>query len=190
MSTTAHRLRPWTEVVRPHDDIVEGRLEMSTYAADLGAVDRVDPNTPRVYRDAREFFRTTYPTKNLQRLLADVMDVLGGGAGDRVIQLRTPFGGGKTHSLLALFHLMRSRKEIDSADIKDVPDPENFGVVVYGEDGSLPRIYANVSNTPGRPDVAVLTPEEAGWDGTVVPAPGDKVAKGEVPAWRTRVQPR
>ncbi|HEY5833045.1 class I SAM-dependent RNA methyltransferase [Streptomyces sp.] len=36
--------------------------------------------------------------------------------------------------------------------------------------------------------LAGLTPEEAGWDGTVAPAPGDKVAKGEVPAWRTRVQ--
>ncbi|MFE0626405.1 class I SAM-dependent RNA methyltransferase [Streptomyces sp. NPDC058864] len=36
--------------------------------------------------------------------------------------------------------------------------------------------------------LAHLTPEEAGWDGTVEPAPGDKVAKGEVPAWRTRVQ--
>jgi tRNA/tmRNA/rRNA uracil-C5-methylase (TrmA/RlmC/RlmD family) len=36
--------------------------------------------------------------------------------------------------------------------------------------------------------LAGLTPEEAGWDGTVEPVPGDKVAKGEVPAWRTRVQ--
>ncbi|MFC6067262.1 class I SAM-dependent RNA methyltransferase [Streptomyces ochraceiscleroticus] len=36
--------------------------------------------------------------------------------------------------------------------------------------------------------LAGLTPEEAGWDGTVVPAPGDKVPAGEVPAWRTRVQ--
>ncbi|MBH5337420.1 class I SAM-dependent RNA methyltransferase [Streptomyces pactum] len=36
--------------------------------------------------------------------------------------------------------------------------------------------------------LAGLTPEDVGWDGTVEPAPGDKVAKGEVPAWRTRVQ--
>jgi tRNA/tmRNA/rRNA uracil-C5-methylase (TrmA/RlmC/RlmD family) len=36
--------------------------------------------------------------------------------------------------------------------------------------------------------LAGLDPEQAGWDGTVEPAPGDKVAKGEVPAWRTRVQ--
>ncbi|QXE34230.1 class I SAM-dependent RNA methyltransferase [Streptomyces sp. GMY02] len=36
--------------------------------------------------------------------------------------------------------------------------------------------------------IAGLTPEEAGWDGTVVPAPGDKLPTGEVPAWRSRVQ--
>nr|WSW66299.1 TRAM domain-containing protein [Streptomyces sp. NBC_00995] len=36
--------------------------------------------------------------------------------------------------------------------------------------------------------LAGLTPEEAGWDGTVMPAEGDKLPPGEVPAWRTRVQ--
>lgn len=36
--------------------------------------------------------------------------------------------------------------------------------------------------------LAGLTPEEAGWDGTVMPAPGDKLPAGEVPQWRTRVQ--
>src|SRR5207253_580749 len=99
MSQGAYRLKPWTEVVRPHEDILSGRLEMSTYAADLGAVDRDDPNTPRVYRDAREFFRTTYMTRNLKALLRDILSAISGGGGDRIIQLRTPFGGGKTHSL-------------------------------------------------------------------------------------------
>ncbi|GAA3925130.1 class I SAM-dependent RNA methyltransferase [Streptomyces gulbargensis] len=36
--------------------------------------------------------------------------------------------------------------------------------------------------------LAGLTPEEAGWDGTVMPAEGDKLPPGEVPQWRTRVQ--
>ncbi|PSJ29663.1 RNA methyltransferase [Streptosporangium nondiastaticum] len=36
--------------------------------------------------------------------------------------------------------------------------------------------------------LAGLTPEEAGWDGTVMPAEGDKLPAGQVPAWRTRVQ--
>ncbi|MDQ6615687.1 MAG: DUF499 domain-containing protein [Actinomycetota bacterium] len=121
--TPAYRLKPWNEVLRPHDDIMDGKLEMSTYAADLGAVDRGDLNTPRIYRDAREFFRTTYPTRNLRRLLADVLGAIAGGAGDRVVQLRTPFGGGKTHALLALYHLMRSRADIDSSGLEGLPDP-------------------------------------------------------------------
>jgi Protein of unknown function (DUF499) len=129
MSVQAYRLRPWNEVVRPHADILEGSLEMSTYAADLGAVDRGDENTPRVYRDAREFFRTTYMTENLRRLLADVLGAVAGGQGDRVLQLRTPFGGGKTHALLALYHLIRARKEID-ADLDGIPDPGPGRVVV------------------------------------------------------------
>lgn len=121
--TPAYRLKPWTEVIRPHADILSGQLEMSTYAADLGAVDRADPHAPRVYRDAREFFRTTYMTQNLRGLLADVLGVVAGGPGDRVLQLRTPFGGGKTHALLALYHLMRSRDQIDAADLEGLPDP-------------------------------------------------------------------
>jgi predicted AAA+ superfamily ATPase len=123
MSAKAYRLKPWTEVVRPHEDILEGRLEMSTYAADLGAVDRDDPNTPRVYRDAGEFFRTTYFTRNLRQLLGDILRVLAGGPGDRVIQLRTPFGGGKTHALLALYHLLKSRNKIDASTLSGLPDP-------------------------------------------------------------------
>jgi len=129
MSAKAYRLRPWNEVVRPHADILAGDLEMATYAADLGAVDRGDQNTPRVYLDAREFFRTTYMTENLRRLLADVLGVVGGGQGDRVLQLRTPFGGGKTHALLALYHLMRSRSSID-VDLGGMPDPGPGRVVV------------------------------------------------------------
>jgi len=128
--TTAYRLTPWTDVVRPHPDIERGELDMSAYAADLGGVDADDPNVPRVYRDAGEFFRTTYMTRNLKRLLTDVLTVIGGGKGDRVIQLRTPFGGGKTHSLVALYHLMKHRKDIDPQLLEDMPDPGAGKVVV------------------------------------------------------------
>lgn len=123
MTPDAYGLKPWTQVVRPHGDILAGNLEMSTYAADLGAVDRDDQNVPRVYRDAGEFFRTTYMTRNLRSLLADVMSVIDGGSGDRVIQLRTPFGGGKTHALLGLYHLIKARDAINPRDIESVPDP-------------------------------------------------------------------
>lgn len=129
MASGAYRLKSWTDVVKPHDDIVGGRLEMSTYAADIGAVDRLDPHVPKVYQDAREFYRTTYMTRNLKALLTDVVDVVNGGAGDRVIQLRTPFGGGKTHALLALFHLIKNREAIDPRTLGGIPSPGRGGRV-------------------------------------------------------------
>lgn len=143
MSPQAYRLKPWTEVVRPHDDIVAGNLEMSTYAADLGAVDRQDPNTPRVYRDPGEFFRTTYPTRNLRELFRDVLGVLSGRSGDRVIQLRTPFGGGKTHALLGLYHLVALRDAISPRDLDGIPDPGPGRVAVLSGldlDPRTPRV--------------------------------------------------
>jgi uncharacterized protein DUF499 len=113
---TSRQLRPWTEVIRPHEDIIGGQLEMSTYAADIGAVDRGDARAPKVYTDAREFFLTTYPSRSLRALVEDVLRVLSGGPGDRVLQLRTPFGGGKTHALLALYHLVRSPDAVPPGD--------------------------------------------------------------------------
>lgn len=143
MNAKAFRPSPWTEVIRPHEDILTGRLEMSTYAADLGAVDRDDPNTPRVYRDPREFFRTTFMTRNLRGLLQDVLGAISDKGGDRIIQLRTPFGGGKTHSLLALYHLLHSRADIDPRDVDGLPDPGPGRVAVLSGidlDPSTPRI--------------------------------------------------
>jgi hypothetical protein len=125
--------------VQPHDDIREGRLEMGTYAADLGRVAAGDPNLPVTYRDPAEFFRTTYLTRNLRQLLVDVLSVLDGGARDRVIQLRTPFGGGKTHSLLALYHLVKHRPSIDADITRDLPDPGAGTVVVLSGLGLDPR---------------------------------------------------
>jgi len=69
---SAYQLKPWT-VVTPHLDILEGRLDSSTYAASLSAVVRQDSTCPKVYRDAREFFAATYLTKNCERLLEDVL---------------------------------------------------------------------------------------------------------------------
>jgi hypothetical protein len=101
----AATLKPWTDVVTPHPDIRAGRLEISTYAADLWAVAFGGERCPEVYSSAGAFFDATYMTSNLAGLLADVVRVLAGGSGDRVLQLRTPFGGGKTHALIALYHL-------------------------------------------------------------------------------------
>jgi len=128
---TAMMLKPWPQVATPHEDILRGELEMSTYAADLWAVARQDPVCPRVYRGPRAFFQATYLTSNLRSLLKDALGVLTGGRGDRVLQLRTPFGGGKTHSLIALYHLAHSRQALaDFEDLADLPDPGPIRVAV------------------------------------------------------------
>lgn len=116
-------LRSWKDAEAiPHQDILDGNLQMDTYAADIWGVARNDPNTPAVYRDPARFFEQTYLTSSLKALLIDVLKALGGGAGDRVLQLRTPFGGGKTHTLIALYHVARNRAKISGLP-PEMPDP-------------------------------------------------------------------
>ncbi len=107
--SSAYQIKPWTQVVTPHADILSGNLDNATYAASLGAVIRQDSQCPVVYRNAPDFFAATYLTTGLRKLLEDVLKGLRGDAGDRVLQLRTPFGGGKTHSLISLYHITKNR---------------------------------------------------------------------------------
>jgi predicted AAA+ superfamily ATPase len=123
-TTDAYRLRPWTDVVVPHADVASGDLAMGTYAANLAAVAYRTRTSPHVYDDPAAFYRSTYLTPAMTRLLADVFGVLDGRPGDRALQLRTPFGGGKTHTLLALYHLATARDEVAAAiDRGSIPDP-------------------------------------------------------------------
>lgn len=89
----------------PHDDILAGRLTMEVFAADLWEVFK--GRAPEEYRDARLFFQKTYQTEGLTTLLDVIHDRLQGGGGDPVIQIQTPFGGGKTHALIAMYHMAR-----------------------------------------------------------------------------------
>ncbi|RJQ08781.1 MAG: ATP-binding protein [Bacillota bacterium] len=98
-------LKPWYAVATPHEDIREGRLAEAVFAANLWAV--VQGTAPEVYLDPEEFFRKTYLTTGLSTVLNRVAGALRGGGetGDRIISLQTAFGGGKTHTLVALWHL-------------------------------------------------------------------------------------
>src|SRR5258708_10105295 len=117
-------LPAWNRVVTPHSDIVQGQLSMDTYAVNLSKVVQGDQSVRSVYRDPHAFYEATYLTAELRRILAEVLGVLAGKSGDRVLQLRTPFGGGKTHTLLALYHLARSRPLLsDMPDLSGLPDP-------------------------------------------------------------------
>lgn len=129
----AYQLRPWTDVVAPHPDVESGKFEMGTFAANLAAVAYRTDETASVYADAAEFFAATYLTPSMHSLLGDVFGALAGGRGDRVVQLRTPFGGGKTHTLLALLHLARARdRAVAAAEgaLDDLPDPGTVRIAV------------------------------------------------------------
>ncbi|CCW13718.1 Swt1 family HEPN domain-containing protein [Rhodococcus aetherivorans] len=98
-------LRPWREVLRPHDDVATGNFHASEFAADLYKVatgGEVDAD----YADPVEFFRRTYLTEGLRDLIGRAVRRLAGDDNaSPVINLQTNFGGGKTHSMLSLWHV-------------------------------------------------------------------------------------
>ena len=96
-------LKPWREVVTPHPDVASGRYQQAEFAADLHQVWRDEAEDE--YGKPEEFFRRTFLTEGLRDLLLNATRRLRGEGGDPVVQLQTNFGGGKTHSLIALLHL-------------------------------------------------------------------------------------
>jgi len=126
------QLRPWSQVVHLHSDVEAGDTAVATYAIDLGALVAGDRNVPRVYRRSGDFFAATHLTSGLRRLLADVLDGLVGGKGDRVLQLRSPFGGGKSHTLAALYHAGQDRSTVDALpEGPGLPNPGPVRVAVF-----------------------------------------------------------
>lgn len=123
-------LKPWREVAVPHDDVLKGTFTDAEFAADISRVN--EGKASPEYQDARRFFARTYVTEGMGLLLDSVLRRLGGQGGDPVIQLQTAFGGGKTHTLLAVMHLVRfpgSAGELeniapllDKAGMTDVPE--------------------------------------------------------------------
>ncbi|HOE32918.1 MAG TPA: Swt1 family HEPN domain-containing protein [Smithella sp.] len=117
-SAVSTSLKPWREVVTPHKDVASGRYSQAEFAADLWQV-HMNEGTDE-YRDPSEFFRRTYLTESLKAMLVNSVRRLSGKGGDPVIQLQTNFGGGKTHSMMALYHLFSGIAPTDLAGIDAV----------------------------------------------------------------------
>ena len=100
-------LIPWRDVIRPNNDVALGTFQEAEFMADLQQVHdgRADATG---YGNPVNFFNQTYITPGLRALLTNTLKRLGGKGGDPVIQTQTGFGGGKTHSLIALYHLVKS----------------------------------------------------------------------------------
>jgi hypothetical protein len=96
-------LLPWREVITPHPDVTAGKYQQAEFAADLDQVRRGIGS--KEYTDPGEFYRRTFITSGMRALLRIALERLNGQGGEPVIELQTNFGGGKTHSMLALYHL-------------------------------------------------------------------------------------
>jgi hypothetical protein len=129
---TTAQLRPWSQVVSLDHDVESGNTAVAAYAIDLGALVAGDPRIPRVYRQPADFFAVTHLTSGLRRLLSDVLSGLTGGSGDRVLQLRSPFGGGKSHTLAALYHAANDRGALDLLpECAALPRPGAVRIAVF-----------------------------------------------------------
>ena len=122
-------MKPWREVAVPHRDVLEGTFQQSEFAADITAVK--SGKASRDYQDAVAFYERTFITEGMAMLLTQVAQRLAGKGGEPVVQLQTAFGGGKTHTMLAVYHLATRKCAlaelsgipalVDRAGLMDVP---------------------------------------------------------------------
>jgi predicted AAA+ superfamily ATPase len=111
---------PWHKVVKLREDLKSGELPLHMFAADLYEVMMQRGKRP-VYEKPGEFFALTFPTYNLRRLVRDVVLRLAGKNDKAVRQLELTYGGGKTHTLIALRHLVH-----DPERLPDLPAVAEF----------------------------------------------------------------
>ena len=126
-------LRPWHEVVRLKDELRSGELSLAEFAADLHEVTLQQGRRP-VYEEPEKFFALTYPTYALRELVKDVAARLAGQSDKAVRQLELTYGGGKTHTLITLYHLFR--------DPEALPSVTAVGEFREHAGGSLPGAHA------------------------------------------------
>ncbi|MGK2886688.1 MAG: DUF499 domain-containing protein [Rhodococcus sp. (in: high G+C Gram-positive bacteria)] len=119
-------LSPWREIITPHADVASGRFEQAEFAADLYQV--ANGNADLEYQDPVAFFGRTYLTNGLRELLAGAVRRLSGEGGDPVVDLQTNFGGGKTHSMIALYHLASGKKAADLPGIGELLAEHNLSL--------------------------------------------------------------
>jgi hypothetical protein len=95
------------EVCELEDDIKYGRLELARFAVEL--YDVLEGKADKIYTDPHLFLSHTYLSGNMRYLLREALRRLTGGGGQPVFVLDTEFGGGKTHTILLLYHVFKRR---------------------------------------------------------------------------------
>ena len=117
---TLAELKPLRDTCIPRDEVLTGELRDEMFAANLSAVVRGQAH--EVYQDPDLFFANTYPTERVKSFVREVSGRLSGRdpAAAAFFRLDTPFGGGKTHTLISLYHLIGSNPSAESMRIMGV----------------------------------------------------------------------
>ncbi len=121
---------PWHEVVSLRDDLKSGKLSLAVFAADLYDV-ILQKGQRKVYEDPAEFFALTFPTLNLRDLVRDVAQRLAGRSDKAYRSLSVTYGGGKTHTLITLWHLVQ--------DLSTLPELQTVAEFEAHSGGPMPR---------------------------------------------------
>ncbi|ADC90220.1 ATPase (AAA+ superfamily)-like protein [Thermocrinis albus DSM 14484] len=153
-------MKPFVQIAQPHRDIVEGKLTMDVFAADLWEV--VKGTAKQDYQDPHLFFSKTYMTNGLKNILDIAKERLEGKRGDAIIQLQTPFGGGKTHTLIALYHKAREWGAKVAVFDGTAPDPRDvrpWEEIERQLTGEVKLTKGDIS--PGKEKLAKLLEENA-----------------------------
>lgn len=140
------RVKPWREVAVPHEDVLKGTFQQAEFAADIS---RVHAGTATgEYQNPALFFQRTFITEGMRLLLDSVVKRLAGKGGDPVIQLQTAFGGGKTHTMLAVYHMAKG--EVPASDLQGLGDILNAAQIT-----ELPRariaVLDGIKSSPNQP---------------------------------------
>ncbi|MEZ5293424.1 MAG: Swt1 family HEPN domain-containing protein [Vicinamibacterales bacterium] len=147
-------LKPWREVVTPHKDVASGRYQQAEFAADLWQVHLGEGGDE--YKNPVEFFRRTYLTESLKSMLVGAVRRLSGQGGDPVVQLQTNFGGGKTHSMLALYHMCSGAKASELVGIDAVLQEAGASTLPKARPVVLVGNKISPGNPSSKPDGTVV----------------------------------
>ena len=145
--TTQAGLKPWRDVVEPHRDVATGNFQKAEFAADLAQVYRGDGQAE--YADPQAFFERTFMTGGLKGLLSNALQRLSGTGGDPVIELQTSFGGGKTHSMLALYHMAGSGGNAALSGLEEMMADKHLDALPQAHRAVL--VGTDLSPNEGRP---------------------------------------
>lgn len=139
-------LKPWREIAEPHEDVRKGTFVQAEFAADIT---RVHTRTATAeYQNPTLFFDRTFITEGMSLLLDSVVKRLAGKGGDPVIQLQTAFGGGKTHTMLAVYHLASGK--VPASEMPGIPQ-----IIDKAGVNELPRariaVLDGIKSSPNQP---------------------------------------